>query len=148
MYGATAEISAALIRARERWIRMGTFRGGSMRTKLFSLVVVALVACALPLAAQTKPKPGASAPAKPAASAPAKPAPKAAAEKATAGKLLDVNSASKADLEALPGIGEKYAQKIIDGRPYQRKDQLVSKKVIPQSTYDKVKDQLIATQSK
>src|SRR5512138_1162198 len=119
-----------------------------MRTKLFSFILVALVACALPLAAQTKPKPTGSAPAKPAASAPAKPAPKAAAEKATAGKLLDVNSASKADLEALPGIGEKYAQKIIDGRPYQRKDQLVSKKVIPQGTYDKIKDQLIATQSK
>ena len=111
-----------------------------MRTRLCSFILAAVVACVLPLHAQTAPKPGATTAAKPAA--------KAATEKATTGKLLDVNSASKADLEALPGIGEKYAQKIIDGRPYQRKDQLVSKKVLPQSTYDKVKDQLIATQHK
>ena len=57
-----------------------------------------------------------------------------------------MNSASKADLETLPGIGDAYAQKIIDGRPYQRKDQLVSKKVIPQATYDKIKDLLVAKQ--
>ena len=65
---------------------------------------------------------------------------------AATAKLLDVNSASKADLETLPGIGDAYAQKIIDGRPYQRKDQLVSKKVIPQATYDKIKDLLVAKQ--
>ena len=111
-----------------------------MRTRLFSLILAAVVASVLAVSAQSTSKPGATTAAKPAA--------KAATEKATAGKLLDVNSASKADLEALPGIGEKYAQKIIDGRPYQRKDQLVTKKVIPQATYDKVKDQLIATQHK
>src|SRR6185295_6530218 len=122
-----------------------------MRQKLFSIVVVALVSCALPLAAQTA-KPATGATAKPApksgAAKPAAATQKPAVEKTTATKLLDLNSASKADLEALPGIGEKYAQKIIDGRPYQRKDQLVSKKIIPQSTYDKIKDQLIATQAK
>jgi len=59
---------------------------------------------------------------------------------------LDLNSASIGDLKALPGIGDAYAQKIVDNRPYQKKDQLVSKKIIPQATYNKIKDRIIAMQ--
>jgi DNA uptake protein ComE-like DNA-binding protein len=60
---------------------------------------------------------------------------------------IDINSASADELQKLPGIGDALSKKIIENRPYKRKDELVQKKVIPGPTYEKIKDHVIAKQS-
>ena len=101
------------------------------RLLLFALALVLAVATgAAPLDAQTKTE-------TPAAST------KTDAKKAP----LDVNTASLEELQALPGIGEVYSKKIVDNRPYARKDEIVRKAGVPQATYDKIKDQIVAKQS-
>jgi competence protein ComEA len=73
----------------------------------------------------------------------------ATAKSSTAtGDKLDINTATADQLKAIPGIGDAYAKRIIEGRPYSAKNQLTSRGILPAATYNKIKDQIIASRSK
>lgn len=93
----------------------------------------ALAVAATPLAAQA-PQTGTS-PARAPVAAP------------TAAKLLDINTATASELDALPGIGPARAEAIVKGRPYKGKDDLLRRKILPSNVYDGIKDRIIARQA-
>ena len=74
--------------------------------------------------------------------------PKPAAATAAASAPLDINTATADQLKAFPGIGDAYSKRIIDGRPYTAKNQLVTRGILPQGVYNKIKDQIIASHPK
>jgi competence protein ComEA len=122
---------------------------GKMRHLAKALLVGALIALAPALVQGTYAQTPAATPQAPAAKKAAPPmAPAAKKDAASAPKaaLLDINRASAADLDALPGIGAARSKAIIAGRPYKAKDELTGRKIIPQNVYDSIKDKIVAHQ--
>ena len=108
-----------------------------LRIATRGLLFLALASSVL-LAQSTASKPSQTGTSTPAAS------PSTSSTKTADSQKLDINSATKAQLDALPGIGAAYSQKIIDGRPYNSKRDLLNRKIVPQNTYDGIQDKIIA----
>ena len=113
----------------------------ALKYLLLGLFVLVVAASVFAQTAATSTKQVAS---KPAATATAKGVATAAAAKPA--ELLDINSATEEQLASLPGIGETYAKKIVAGRPYKGKDELLQKGILPRATYAKVAPLVIAKQ--
>ena len=120
--------------------------------RYFKLATLTAVALSLGLAATAPSMAQTVQPVTPASKMAPVAAPKTAAPAATTGAasaktdLVDINSATPEALEALPGIGKAYSAAIVKGRPYKGKDELVQKKIVPEKTYDGIKDKVVAKQ--
>lgn len=115
-----------------------------MKNALIPLTAALALACAIPFAhaRDTAPATAAPATAAPVDAAPAAPAETRKASPAR--RVIDINTASEQELMTLHGIGEARARAIVEGRPYDRKDDLVRRKVIPQGVYDRIRERLVA----
>jgi len=110
---------------------------------LRNLFLTAAFAAALLLAA-----PQSLAQSAPAAAPAAKPAQSISEKIAASKSLLDINTATAAQLKALPGMGDEYVRRIIAGRPYTAKNQLTTRGILPQPAYEQVRDRIIAHRPK
>lgn len=111
-----------------------------------SMAGAAIAQTPAPGAAPVAPKPAVTTPAAPAVTSPTITAPATSQMKPAVQAITDINTADKASLEKLKGVGPARAEAIIKGRPYKGKDELVEKKILPQSVYDGIKDELVARQ--